>query len=356
MIVLDFPGAVLLTAFDLTVVAVAVALAVGLAGLRWRWKSPSAVGFYGGLFTTSITLFCLGKVFLQPGTASALLAVPAGATCGWSWLLSRALFRQENRRAVDWPLVTVLILMVTGAFPGPSGMTADPWLRIIGNAHFLISSTVLLLALAEPLRGLSGLARAEVQFRWLFAVGYAVLLTFGVVIVQGAPAGSLLAQMSDALKLTCGLLALLGAGLAVVYRRRRPMAVASTQRPRRAATEADAALAQRVRDLMYVEAIYTDAGLKVASLARRVGEAEYKVTQCITGALGFRNFNHMVNHFRVEAAKSLLATPQYDHLPVLTIAMDCGFGSIGPFNRAFKAEVGLTPTQFRDSRMQAKAA
>jgi sec-independent protein translocase protein TatA len=34
-------------------------------------------------------------------------------------------------------------------------------------------------------------------------------------------------------------------------------------------------------------------------------------------------------------------------VPVLTIALDAGFGSIGPFNRAFKADTGLTPTDFR---------
>jgi AraC-like DNA-binding protein len=33
------------------------------------------------------------------------------------------------------------------------------------------------------------------------------------------------------------------------------------------------------------------------------------------------------------------------HLPVLTIALDCGYGSIGPFNRAFKTRFGVTPTQ-----------
>jgi AraC-like DNA-binding protein len=27
--------------------------------------------------------------------------------------------------------------------------------------------------------------------------------------------------------------------------------------------------------------------------------------------------------------------------------MDAGFQSIGPFNRAFKAETGMTPTEFR---------
>ncbi len=34
-------------------------------------------------------------------------------------------------------------------------------------------------------------------------------------------------------------------------------------------------------------------------------------------------------------------------MPILTIALDAGFGSIGPFNRAFKAHTGLTPTEYR---------
>jgi len=31
----------------------------------------------------------------------------------------------------------------------------------------------------------------------------------------------------------------------------------------------------------------------------------------------------------------------------LTIAMDLGYGSLGPFNRAFKTITGLTPSEFR---------
>jgi AraC-like DNA-binding protein len=34
-------------------------------------------------------------------------------------------------------------------------------------------------------------------------------------------------------------------------------------------------------------------------------------------------------------------------VPVLTIALDAGFQSLAPFNRAFKADTGLTSTEFR---------
>jgi len=34
-------------------------------------------------------------------------------------------------------------------------------------------------------------------------------------------------------------------------------------------------------------------------------------------------------------------------VPVITIAMDAGFQSLGPFNRAFKETTGVTPTEYR---------
>ncbi len=40
-------------------------------------------------------------------------------------------------------------------------------------------------------------------------------------------------------------------------------------------------------------------------------------------------------------------------MPVLTIAMDAGFQSLGPFNRAFKADTGLTPSEYRRQALAA---
>jgi AraC-like DNA-binding protein len=54
-------------------------------------------------------------------------------------------------------------------------------------------------------------------------------------------------------------------------------------------------------------------------------------------------------HWRENAweAKAARSDASQTDVPVLTIAMDAGFQSIGPFNRAFKADTGLTPTEFR---------
>ena len=42
-----------------------------------------------------------------------------------------------------------------------------------------------------------------------------------------------------------------------------------------------------------------------------------------------------------------LADPRQEALPVLTIALQAGFQSIGPFNRAFREAEGMTPTEYR---------
>jgi AraC-like DNA-binding protein len=40
-------------------------------------------------------------------------------------------------------------------------------------------------------------------------------------------------------------------------------------------------------------------------------------------------------------------------VPISTIAIDSGFQSLAPFNRAFKRETGLTPTEYRARAMRA---
>jgi AraC-like DNA-binding protein len=78
--------------------------------------------------------------------------------------------------------------------------------------------------------------------------------------------------------------------------------------------------------------------------------------QLINEGLGYRNFNAFLNHYRISEAKAALADPEQVEVPVLTIAMDTGFQSIGPFNRAVRAETDMTPTEFRRLAMAGNAA
>jgi AraC-like DNA-binding protein len=107
------------------------------------------------------------------------------------------------------------------------------------------------------------------------------------------------------------------------------------------------ALLRRLDRLMTVERIYRQEGLTIAMLAARLDLPEHRLRQVINEGLGHRNFNAFLNRYRIDEAKAALSDLSQRDVPVLTIAMDAGFQSIGPFNRAFKADTGLTPTEFR---------
>lgn len=109
----------------------------------------------------------------------------------------------------------------------------------------------------------------------------------------------------------------------------------------------DPALLRRLEHLMTVERAYRREGLTIGSLSSELGVPEYRLRQLINEGLGHRNFNAFLNRYRIEEARAALADPEQKEVPVLTIAMDAGFQSLGPFNRAFKAAADLTPTEFR---------
>jgi len=94
---------------------------------------------------------------------------------------------------------------------------------------------------------------------------------------------------------------------------------------------------------------YTESGLTIASLARSLDVPEHKLRRVINQKLGYRNFSQFLNHYRIARAQEQLTDPALRDTPILTLALELGYGSIGPFNRAFREQTGVTPTQFRQS-------
>ena len=111
--------------------------------------------------------------------------------------------------------------------------------------------------------------------------------------------------------------------------------------------DTDALLRDRLLKLMEVDRAYRDESMTIASLAKRLETPEYRLRQLINQKLGHRNFTSFVNAYRLAEAQSALADPSQAQVSILTIAMDTGFASIGPFNRAFKQQSGETPSEYR---------
>ena len=95
------------------------------------------------------------------------------------------------------------------------------------------------------------------------------------------------------------------------------------------------------------EGVYRREGLTISALAAQLGCPEYRLRRLINRALGHRNFNAFLNSYRIREAQALLSDPSKARLQIAQVALELGFGSLAPFNRAFKAKTGETPTAYR---------
>jgi AraC-like DNA-binding protein len=118
--------------------------------------------------------------------------------------------------------------------------------------------------------------------------------------------------------------------------------------PPLAAQYAPSALAEKLTTFMTYERAYRSEGLTIAALAAQIGEQEYRLRRLINGELGFRNFTAFLNSYRLAEIRDALSDPAQKEVPILTIAIDAGFGSLGPFNRAFREAEGMTPSEYRN--------
>jgi AraC-like DNA-binding protein len=56
---------------------------------------------------------------------------------------------------------------------------------------------------------------------------------------------------------------------------------------------------------------------------------------------------------RLHLAHHMLGDPRLLHRKVAEMALDCGFSDLSTFNRTFRREFGMTPTEVRAGAMKA---
>jgi len=92
---------------------------------------------------------------------------------------------------------------------------------------------------------------------------------------------------------------------------------------------------------------FRETGLSIGHLGKKLQMPEHLLRKLINQGLGYRNFSDFLNHYRIADAASRLADPSEKHLSILTIALDAGYASLAPFNRAFKEKMRQTPSDYR---------
>jgi len=354
-------GAAGLLSIDLGLRGAVVGLSLLIAGVALRDRRDSLLACLGAALAVGAAASAIGSAptFPRPFAWWGLVVLAlSGATPVVFWLWARAAFDDDfvvrPWHGGLWAAVAGLQFYIAGWSLWP---TVD---RAIDRALSLTTLGLAVLAAAQTLATWQAdLVAGRRRLRLVVLIGasaYIIIVAASSLAPASAMSGSV-TRLANVLGLF-GLVAFSAWNLLRAAETQGSILPAATGESSGAAravasdrarkpSDIDQALLRRLEHLMTVERAYRREGLTIGLLSAELGVPEYRLRQLINEGLGHRNFNAFLNRYRIEEAKAALADPAQTEVPVLTIAMDAGFQSLAPFNRAFRAATGLTPTEFR---------
>lgn len=340
-----------LTLIDMFVRGVAVG-AMAVTGLGFLVSGAARnTRLVTALFSLSIICWMITEshtLWAALGDVHALIAIPAYPVAGLFWLFAAVVFEDRRLTVARWtPAVILLVLaLVTTVLPQPQ----QTWLWATRNIFGGLLSVHVIVMIA---RGWSGdLLESRRRLRGL-VLGFAGVLAVTNVVIGLAnriePHGTWQMFMTGG-PYGIAMFAVLMVSGAVLFLQPR-LAVFNTVRPGVPAADARAEAAERLM-LQSLNALmaadgWRREGLTIGAVARELDAPEHRLRRLINQRLGHRNFADFVNSYRIQAAKTRLGDPREARTTVAAIAFDLGYGSLGPFNRAFRAATGSTPTEWR---------
>ena len=355
-----------LMSIDLGLRGAVVALCLLIASLALRDRRDSTAALLGAALAigAAASMVCSAPTFPRPFAWWGLLLLAlSSANCVVFWLWARAAFDDDF---VPRPWHGVLWAAVAVAqWLDASGVTRSAALELaiertlsftfLGLALLAVAQTVVTWP-ADLVQGRRGLRLVVL----IGASAQIVLNSYLSFLQQPSHPTFSMTSVANAFVLFV-LVGLSTWNLLEAGTRKGSILLPAANVPSGAPTKAsdatiEPALLRRLEQLMTVERIYRREGLTIKLLSVELGVPEYRLRQLINEGLGYRNFNAFLNHYRIGEAKAALVDPEQVEVPVLTIAMDTGFQSIGPFNRAFKVATDLTPSEFRRLAMARNAS
>jgi AraC-like DNA-binding protein len=277
-----------------------------------------------------------------------VLGLLARSTPALFWLFARTWFNDRTRLART-DLVLAGLFVINAAVLHFTFQTL-PTAFLISGVLFRIGMIAFAAAgLWEAWRGRDGdliEARRRLRLALICVVGvYVLTIALAEIAVYNADAPYLIISLIGSSTMVATL-----AFCAAMFGSRQSDLFGPQDRNAGAAAELpvnDEPLAGQLLALMDAERPHRDERLTIASLAQRLGVQEYRLRRLVNRQLGHRNFAQFLNSYRLAEVKAALTDPTQREVPILTIALDAGFGSLGPFNRAFRDAEAMTPSEYR---------
>ncbi|SDO13605.1 transcriptional regulator, AraC family [Afipia sp. GAS231] len=349
----------LLSTLDIALRGATVALLLVLAASLFRGFGTVLAGRLAAAFALGSVAhavsYSIGSTSPVTPAHAPLIALSTGNVVVF-WLFTRALFDETFKlrawHALVWAAVAAFSFVnCMWIAPAPGGSV-----RLSIIAINLIALGFIVLAVAQTIASWSSDLVERRRGVRVFIVGAAALYGGVNAILQilWSGGGSEAANTVNSAALVAVVAAISFAMMRVDGAELFPVAPAVQTDPVAADAGADQKLVDELMRLMADERIYRHDNISIGTLATKLKIPEYRLRRLINQRLGYRNFNVFLNAHRIAEAKAALADPSQAEVPVITIAMDAGFQSLGPFNRAFKATTGVTPSEYR--KLKASAA
>lgn len=345
-----------LVSLDIALRGAAIALLLVVAAATLRQGRGRQAAWLGALLAVGAAAYALCSSpgpHARPPLWFAPVIVLCTGNAAVFWLFARALFDDSFRLAPWHAMVWFGLVVWPLAHLFGAGLVTH-WAVIAAVRVAVIG--LALLALVQTVRGWGNdlvEGRRRLRLFILIAVALHITVTVSVELAVGTDEVPMVLHLLNAAGLVAiaAIIAilLLRADLDSVLPAPATMTAPVPASPPVPSEEeaADPALLATLERLMTVDRLYRQEGLTIGALAGKLGLPEYRLRRAINRGLGYRNFNEYLNRHRLADAKQALADPGQAEVPILTIALDSGFQSLGPFNRAFKADTGLTPSEFR---------
>lgn len=106
-----------------------------------------------------------------------------------------------------------------------------------------------------------------------------------------------------------------------------------------------------LEQLFQNDKIHRDEELNLQVLANKMNLNPKKLSHLLNNHLN-TNFYELVNQQRVEDVKAKINSPEYDKHTLIEIAYECGFQSKASFNRIFKKQTQISPTEYKRKTLQ----
>ncbi|MBN2750533.1 MAG: AraC family transcriptional regulator, partial [Bacteroidales bacterium] len=103
-----------------------------------------------------------------------------------------------------------------------------------------------------------------------------------------------------------------------------------------------------VRSSMEDKKLFLEHHLTKSELSKKLKMPEHHLGAVLKARFG-KSFNDFINSYRLSELLRKLADSSNDNYTLLGLAYDCGFNSKSTFNRFFKSQMGVTPSEWMRS-------